>query len=290
VKPRRIASFVIAACLAALSAAQTLTTNTYPAEGPLAPPRGASLVWQDEFGGTKVDRAKWRFDRSRNKAGWYNGEQQYYSEGARNTRISNGRLIIEARRERLPQLEDWGGQPYSSARLTTKGLASWTYGFIEVRAKLPCARGTWPAIWMLPDKGGWPEGGEIDILEHVGSDPNTIHATLHTGLFTHSKGTQRGAQRKLPTSCSAFHRYQLDWRPDAITIGVDGRAYMRIRNDQPGGRGAWPFDAPFHLILNLAVGGSWAASKGIDDAAMPQRLEVDYVRVWQDRAPRTRTD
>jgi beta-glucanase (GH16 family) len=88
----------------------------------------------------------------------------------------------------------------------------------------------------------------------------------------------------LPGACGAFHDYQLDWRPDAITIGVDGHAYMRVRNDQPGGHGAWPFDAPFHLILNLAMGGSWAAARGMDDAALPQRMEVDHVRVWQ--APR----
>jgi beta-glucanase (GH16 family) len=85
----------------------------------------------------------------------------------------------------------------------------------------------------------------------------------------------------VPTSCSAFHRYQLDWRPDSIAIGVDDRGILRVRNDQPGGKGAWPFNVPFHLILNLAVGGDWAGAKGIDDAAMPQRMVIDYVRVWQ---------
>ena len=84
----------------------------------------------------------------------------------------------------------------------------------------------------------------------------------------------------MPTACSAFHRYQLAWTPQAITIGVDDRAYMRVANDQPGGRGAWPFDSPFYLILNLAMGGDWAAANGIDDAALPQRMEVDYVRVY----------
>jgi beta-glucanase (GH16 family) len=276
----------IAAAPLLIAASQQLTSNDYPAEGPLRRPPSAVLVWSDEFSGNKINRAKWVFDTSRNKAGWYNQELQYYAEGSRNTRVANGKLVIEARRERLPSLRDWGGQNYTSAKIMTKGLASWTYGFFEVRAKLPCARGTWPAIWMLPDKGSWPEGGEIDIMEHVGSNPNVVHATLHTALFTHSKGTQRGATTQVPTSCSAFHTYQLDWRPDSITIGVDGRAYMRIRNDQPGGRGAWPFDAPFHMILNLAIGGSWAGAKGIDDAALPQRMEVDYVRVWQAGRPR----
>jgi beta-glucanase (GH16 family) len=154
-----------------------------------------------------------------------------------------------------------------------------------MRARLPCARGTWPAFWMMPEgTHQWPQGGEIDILEHIGAQPNVVHANLHTGLFNHSRGTHRGAQRSLPTSCSAFHRYQLHWTPEAITIGVDDRAYMRIANDQPGGEGAWPFDKPFHLILNLAIGGDWAGAKGIDDAALPQRFEVDYVRVWEQPA------
>jgi beta-glucanase (GH16 family) len=258
--------------------------NNYQVDEPIARAAESRLVWSDEFDGAKVDMRKWSFDTARNKEGWYNKELQYYSAGRpENVRLENGSLVIEARRERLDpkKYPDWGGQNYTSGRLLTKGKAAWTYGFYEVRAKLPCARGTWPAIWMLPEAGGWPAGGEIDIMEMVGSDPEMVHATLHTELFTHSKGTQRGASIKVPGTCDAFHLYQLDWRPDAITVGVDGRAFMRIRNDQPGGRGAWPFDAPFHLILNLAMGGDWAGSKGMDDAALPQRMEVDYVRVWQ---------
>ena len=260
--------------------------NNYQVDEPLVRPADARLVWSDEFDGRKLDMRKWSYDTVRNKEGWYNKELQYYSANRpENVRLENGSLIIEARRETLDprKYKDWGGQNYTSGRLLTKGKAAWTYGFYEVRAKLPCARGTWPAIWMLPEAGGWPAGGEIDIMEMVGSDPEMVHATLHTELFTHSKGTQRGASIKVPGTCDAFHLYQLDWRPDAITIGVDGRAYMRIRNDQPGGRGAWPFDAPFYMILTLAMGGDWAGSKGMDDAALPQRMEVDYVRVWRDK-------
>lgn len=270
--------------LAAVLQTAPLSASNYEADGRMAPPAGARPLWADEFNGRTLDLSKWRYDTARNKQGWHNNERQYYSaHRRRNARVEGGRLIIEAHKETLPteDFPDWGGQDYTSARLLTKGKASWTYGFFEIRAKLPCARGTWPAIWMLPDQGSWPAGGEIDILEHVGSQPNVIHATLHTELFTHSKGTQRGATRPLPTACTKFHRYQLDWRPGFITLGVDGQAYMRIRDDAPGGRGAWPFDRPFHLILNLAIGGDWAASKGIDDAALPERMEVDYVRVWQ---------
>jgi beta-glucanase (GH16 family) len=268
----------------AVAAQQTFTTNNYPYDGPMNRPSGSVLVWADEFDGSELDAKKWAYDTAFNKKGWFNKERQYYSANrSKNLRLENGRLIIEARHEPLGlrKYPDWGGQRYSSARIYSKG-AGWIYGFYEIRAKLPCARGTWPAIWMLPvAMQKWPDDGEIDIMEHVGSKPHEIVASLHTGLFNHAIGTQRSAQAMLPTSCSEFHRYQLDWQPDAITIGADDRAIMRVKNDQPGGNGAWPFDVPFRLILNLAVGGDWAGARGIDDAAMPQRMEIDYVRIWQ---------
>jgi beta-glucanase (GH16 family) len=118
-------------------------------------------------------------------------------------------------------------------------------------------------------------------MEQVGAEPNLIYASLHTLLFNHVKKTQRSAQKLVPTSCDAFHVYQLDWRPDVITVGVDGQGILRVRNNVPGGKGAWPFFTPYQMILNLAIGGDWAAAKGIDNDAMPQRMLVDYVRVWQ---------
>jgi beta-glucanase (GH16 family) len=270
--------------LLAAGAAQSLSANNYAIAEPM-PAHGAKLVWSDDFNRPSLDMSKWSFDTSRNKLGWYNGELQYYAAGRpENLRVQGGKLIIELRKDpqAISKYADWGRQKYSSAKIVTKGKASFTTGFVEVSAKLPCARGTWPAIWMLPEgNSAWPDGGEIDILEQVGSQPNVAHATLHTALFNHTRHNGRGAETPVPTACSAFHRYQLAWTGDAITIGVDDRAYMRVRNDQPGGRGAWPFDAPFYLILNLAMGGDWAAAKGIDDAALPQRMEVDYVRVWQ---------
>jgi beta-glucanase (GH16 family) len=274
----------VALLAGALQTNPALTANNYSVTGKIERPADARLVWSDEFNGRALDKSKWRFDTARNKQGWHNGELQYYSaDRPRNARLEKGRLILEARKETLSadRFPDWGGQTYTSSRLLTKDKASWTYGFFEVRAKLPCARGTWPAIWMLPNVGTWPAGGEIDIMEHVGSQPNVVHATLHTELYTHSKNTQRGATRTVPTACTRFHRYQLDWQPGVITVGIDGKAFMRIRDDAPGGRGAWPFDRPFYMILNLAMGGNWAGAKGMDDAALPQRMEVDYVRVWQ---------
>lgn len=274
---------LLAALAAIADPAASLAAGNHAFDGPLVRPVTARLVWSDEFAGSTLDPRKWAYDTAFNKQGWFNRERQYYSANRReNTRIEDGRLIIEARRERLDakRFADWGGQKYTSARLLSKG--AWTYGFYEIRARLPCSRGTWPAIWMLPiDMKRWPDDGEIDIMEHVGSEPNVIYATLHTKLFNHASNTQRGATKRLPTSCTHFHRYQLDWRSDVITIGFDDRAMMRIHNNQPGGKGAWPFTVPFRLILNLAIGGDWAGAKGIDNAALPQRLEVDYVRVWQ---------
>ena len=259
--------------------AVTLSASNYAADAPMAAPRGTPS-WSDEFAGRAIDARKWRYDTSRNKAGWFNHEKQYYAAArAENARIVGGALVIEARKEKLSALSDWGGQDYSSGKLISRQKLG--YGFYEIRAKLPCARGTWPAIWLLPDSGNWPDEGEIDIMEMVGWQPNVVHATLHSALFNHVRGTQRGAEKLVPTSCTEFHRYQLDWRPDAITIGVDGRSYMRVANDQPGGRGAWPFDRPYQLILNLAIGGDWGGAKGIDDAALPQRMTIDYVRYWR---------
>ena len=258
----------------------TVTNSTYT--GPVSRPANVRLVWHDEFNGTALDSDKWQYDTSRNKVGWYNGEKEYYSAG-QNLRVANGLLTIEARHEKVDPKTflDWGGQEYTSAKIFSKG-PGWTYGFYEVRAKLPCARGTWPAIWMLPvHMKTWPDDGEIDIMEQVGAEPNLIYASLHTKLFNHMIKTQRSAQKLVPTSCTAFHLYQLDWRPGSITIGVDGHGILRVLDNRPGGKGAWPFFTPFKMILNLAIGGDWAAAKGIDKTAMPQRMQVDYVRVWQ---------
>lgn len=267
--------------LASALLAQTVSNSGF--DGAMERPENAALVWSDEFDGAALDLDKWTYNTAFNKQGWFNNELQYYSaDRPDNLRVANGVLTIEARREKLDPaaFPDWGGQDYTSARILSD--QSWTYGFYEIRAKLPCARGSWPAIWMLPvEMEKWPDDGEIDIMEHVGSDPNVIHGTVHTGLFNHAIGTHRSAQQLVPTACTEFHRYQLDWRPGTITIGIDDRAFFQVRDDKPGGKGAWPFDVPFRMILNLAIGGDWAGAKGIDDAALPQRLEVDYVRVWQ---------
>lgn len=250
---------------------------------PMAPPDGWRLVFSDEFDTPGApDPAKWTYDTARNKLGWYNDEKQYYAADRRkNARVEGGNLVIEAHAEKLdPKLfPDWGGQAYTSTRLLTRGKASWRYAYMEVRAKLPCGIGTWPAIWTLPENPGtWPQSGEIDIMEHVAYDPGVVHQTIHTGAFNHVKGTQKAAQTTVPTVCDQFHVYQLNWTSEGLVMGVDGR--RRFRFDRSEKEAEWPFDRPHHLILNLAIGG-WGGRDGIRDDQLPAKFEVDYVRVWQ---------
>ncbi len=276
------------ATLPGLAFAQTdhappITAGT---DEPLSVPDGYVRVWADEFDTPGLpDPKRWAYDTSRNQAGWYNEERQYYAAARpENVRVEDGRLILTATAERLSDRADHGGQDYTSGKIFTRGLADWRYGYVEVRAKLACGRGIWPAIWMLSsdEAGGWPMMGEIDIMEHVGWDPGRVHGTLHTGAYNHVAKTQKGAHVMLADVCDAFHIYQLDWNADRILIGVDGRAYMRFENDGKRDRATWPFSSPHYLILNVAVGG-WGGQHGIDPAAFPASMEVDYVRVWQAR-------
>lgn len=265
-------------------AASIQEPRTETALEPHRAPPGYDLVWADEFNaGDLPDPQRWTYDTHRNAEGWYNNELQYYAASRReNARVENGHLVIEARRETLDERSDFGGQDYSSARLFTQGKVAWTYGFFEVRAKLPCQRGTWPAIWMLPDDPDavWPEGGEIDIMEHVGYDPTVIHHSVHTKAFNFGKGTQRTTSYKLETACGDFHRYQLLWTPAVLLFGVDDVPKFAFRK-QRSGNSRWPFDKPMHLILNVAIGGDWGGRKGVDEESLPARMEIDHVRVYQ---------
>ncbi len=243
-------------------------------------PAGYTLVWSDEFDRDgPPDPAKWVADTHANKIGWYNDERQYYAaDRPENARVADGRLVITARRETLDAMPDHGGQRFTSARLITKDKATWTYGFFEVRAKLPCGAGAWPAIWTLGSTRGHPDGGEIDIMEFVGNDPGVVHGTVHTRASVGTSGN--GGSLPLPTACDAFHLYQLDWTPTALRIAVDGRpmhSYLKAGKPAAG----WPFDAPQYLLLNLAIGGAMGGK--VDDAIFPIAFEVDYVRVYQRR-------
>ena len=267
--------------LPGLAPGSTLGASNHAVDVQMTAPATAP-TFSDEFAGSAIDRSTWWFDTSRNALGWHNNERQYYSAARpKNARIENGALVIQAHHEKLSKARfaDWGGQAYTSARLVTR--RAYGYGFYEVRAKLPCGRGAWPAIWLLPSSGKWPDAGEIDIMEMVGWNPNVIHATLHSAAFNHRLGTQRGAEKRVTNSCTAFVRYQLDWKPHSITIGINDRGFMRVANDQAGDAAAWPFTRPYQLILNVAVGGDWGGQRGVDNNAFPQAMHVDYVRYWQ---------
>ncbi|QYU69144.1 glycoside hydrolase family 16 protein [Leptolyngbya sp. 15MV] len=260
------------------------TASAAPAHEPHRPPPGYELVFADEFDGDGLpDESRWTYDTYRNAQGWYNNELQYYAAARpENARIENGALVIEARRETLSDAADHGGQAYTSTRLTTQGKAAWTYGFYEVRAKLPCGRGTWPAIWMLPEDPSvvWPEGGEIDIMEHVGYEPGVIHHSIHTRAFNFGRGTQKTTSHTVATACERFHRYQLLWTPKGLMFAVDDEPKFLFEK-RADGRARWPFDKPMHLLLNVAVGGDWGGRKGVDAQAFPRRMEIDHVRVYQ---------
>lgn len=271
------------------SLTQTQTTNGVYDDRSLVPDMCQHLdnigdwqpVWCDEFEYVGLpDASLWSYDSG--GGGWGNGEAQYYTRSdLDNAYVSDGTLHITALKE------SYNSQEYTSARLVSKYKGDWLYGKIQVRAKLPSGEGTWPAIWMLPtdwEYGGWPNSGEIDIMEHVGKDPLHIYGTIHTGAYNHNLGNQIGYNTIISDAESAFHVYELDWEPGRMEVFVDGASYgvfgyNPLSNIDVLNSDAWPFDQRFHLIMNLAIGGSWGGT--VDDSIFPQTLEVDYVRVYQ---------
>jgi beta-glucanase (GH16 family) len=271
---KTILLFLFQICLANCSQSQTPSAQLSLPKGEF----GTIAVWQDEFNDSgKPDAQKWNYNLGGN--GWGNNELENYTENPENARVENGHLIIEARKEKS------GQQLYSSARLVTKGKGDFLYGKFEIRARLPQGRGTWPAIWMLGSSQtygnkGWPDNGEIDIMEHVGFDQNRIHGNIHTKAFNHVLKTNKGADTLLTDASTAFHTYVCEWTPGYISVGIDGKEYFRFVKEASYNWAEWPFDKSFHIILNMAVGGNWGGQKGVDDSIFPQKMEVDYVRVY----------
>ena len=272
---------------------------------------GGRLVWSDEFDGSVIDRGKWDFDVDCWGGG--NSERQCYTDRPANAAIEDGKLIITARKEAMTgpafPLSQRGDpekakaeatKPFTSARLVTRGKSAWTYGRIEVRAKLPQGQGIWPAIWMLPETnhyGGWAASGEIDILEAVnlgvrcdecaGGIENRILGTLHFG-GQWPDNVYKGDETALPAPLDGFHIFGIVWEKGKIVWTVDGKPYAtRVASEwttSGSSDPAAPFDRPFHLILNLAVGGGLAEGrglKGVDEKGYPKFMEIDWVRVWQ---------
>lgn len=235
------------------------------------------LVWSDEFNYEGLpDSTRWDYDTGGH--GWGNNELQFYTESDTvSAKVTKGKLIITARKK---SYED---SHFTSARLVTKGKGDWLYGKIEVKARLPRGKGMWPAIWMLPTDwkyGGWPDSGEIDIMENVGFNPDTIFNSVHTKAFNHTIGTQKTTGKAIQDVQGKFHTYSIEWFKDRIDFFIDGKKTFTFTNSGKGVE-EWPFDQRFHLLLNIAVGGNWGGQQGVDEAAFPASMEVDYVRVYQ---------
>ena len=239
------------------------------------------LVWSDEFDGERLDFNKWAVEENAHGGG--NAEQQFYVERHENVRVENGCLVLEARREVFELLGE--KRDYTSGRIRTKHRADWKYGRVDVRAKLPVGQGLWSAVWMLPTHepyGGWAASGEIDIMECLGHEPNTVLGNLHYGgRWPDNVHTGKSFVLENGTFAEEFHVFSLEWEERTIRWYVDGALYQtqtEWRSD--GGPYPAPFDVAFHLILNVAVGGRLS---GLPDASttFPQRMLVDYVRVSQ---------
>lgn len=240
-------------------------------------------VWADEFNWNgATDPNKWAYEVG--GGGWGNNERQYYTNNRwENSRVelfsgsTNGRLIIEARKEA------YGGSAYTSARL--QSVPKWTYGRMEIRAKLPGGRGTWPAIWMLPagqtyGTQYWPDNGEIDIMEQVGYDRDRIHGSTHSNWYYFKNNNQKTASILVSDPTVNWHTYALEWLPHEVRVSVDGNQYFTYTRTQAEWQ-AWPFDQLFGFRLNVAVGGDWGGAQGVDDSIFPRRMEIDYVRVFK---------
>lgn len=234
-------------------------------------------VWSEEFDYTGApDPNNWGYDIG--GSGWGNNELQYYTNALSNAEVKNGMLTITAKKEVVDN------RNYSSARLISKNKGDFTYGRAEIKAKLPGGKGTWPAIWMLPSGtwayGEWPKSGEIDIMEHVGYDPNVVHFSVHTEAYNHVIGTQKTSTKTIPTAIGDFHLYRVDWTPYAVRGYFDDVQVFSFTNDGNGYK-TWPFDKPFHLLLNVAVGGNWGGAQGVDETVFPASMVIDYVRVYK---------
>lgn len=233
--------------------------------------------WSDDFNYTGLpDSSKWKSDVGGH--GWGNKELQFYTnKDTQNAVVRNGVLIITARKQ------DKENRNYTSAKLVTRGIKDFKYGRIEVRAKLPAGRGTWPAIWMLGSdikEAGWPGCGEIDIMEHVGYNKDSIFGTVHSAAYNHVKGTQKGKAVFVTEPYTQFHIYAIDWTAEKIDFLLDGNTYFTVRNEHLTQK-EWPFDQPFYLILNLAIGGNWGGKMGVDNSIFPVSMEIDYVKVFE---------
>ena len=276
------------------------------------------LIWQDEFDGSSLDENKWNFEEDCWGGG--NNERQCYTKSKRNVSVSDGTLKITALKKvtkgfAWPKAWRQGEgtirgkkrfekvqRPFSSGRITTKNKGDWLYGRFEARMRLPLGQGTWPAFWMLPSKntyGTWPLSGEIDIMEAInlgmtcascaGGREDRVHGTIHFGN-PWPKNNMVSHETHLASDVPGFHDYAMEWYPNEMRWYVDGKLFSTVKKEEWFSKGAEdgnvyaPFDQPFHLIINLAVGGKWPEENnnvGFFSMDYPKSVEVDFVRVYQ---------
>lgn len=239
---------------------------------PATPPVWA-LDWSDEFDGTVLDKGKWVAETGGN--GWGNNELQYYTGRPENLRVVDGKLVIEAKKEKFDARE------YTSARIKTAGLKERTYGRYEARIKIPRGQGIWPAFWMLGNDvgtAGWPASGEIDIMENIGREPGIVHGTMHGPGYSAENGF--GAPSAIGPAVFAddFHVFAVEWEPSEVRWYRDGILYHKARPELV--KGAWVFEHPFFILLNVAVGGGWPGNPD-SSTVFAQQMLVDYVRVYR---------
>ncbi len=237
---------------------QTLTIPDY-----------TNLIWSDEFDGTALDATNWTYDIGTGNGGWGNGEEQFYTDRADNLVVSDGSLKITAKKE------PYQSSSYTSARIKSQGLFDFKYGRVEIKAKLAGGGGSWPALWMLGSSFstvGWPDCGEIDIMEYVGNNPNTVFSSLH--YPGNSAGNAITQSTSVSNAESEFHVYECIWSDDVIQFRVDGLDYHTFTNNV-----GLPFNDNFFLIMNVAMGGNFGGT--IDPGFTTSTMEVDYVKVYQ---------
>src|SRR5215813_11070909 len=250
---------------------------------PIPPSSGWTLTWSDEFNGpdgTTPDAGKWTYDLG--GGGWGNHELESYTNRAANAQIKGGSLVITAQKETYTGT-DRITREYTSARLKTLGLFSQAYGRFEARIKIPAGQGMWPAFWMMGDNiatVNWPKCGEIDVMENIGKEPDKVHGSLHgpsnSGITTDTTSTATLAGGKYADD---FHVYAVEWEPTEIRFYVDSNNYATFKKADWPPTGTWPFDRPFFILLNVAVGGDWPGSPDAT-TQFPQQMQVDYVRVY----------
>lgn len=234
-----------------------------------------NLVLEENFESGEIDSSLWSFEIGTGQNGWGNNELQYYTDRPENVKVEDGKLIITAREE------SFEGSRYTSARMITKEKFEIQYGRIEARMKMPWGRGLWPAFWMLGsniDEVGWPQTGEIDIMEYRGQDPNIVHGSVHGPGYSAGESITKSFVLDNDRLDTGFHTYGIEWNKDYINFYIDDALYNQIKPDDVTGE--WVFNKPFFMLINMAVGGTFVGSPSTD-TVFPQTLEVDYIRVFE---------